>query len=159
MLVVSSQYQHPVLTQPISFQGEDGTITLQDLNVRIHYNPWTGSKNAPSIHRLFWMALVNRPSNYQLCDWSIAMTPLFWTGLQLLRICGKLLPLLHTVGPCHCMEISQSTTHVFWMGRISAAFARETNSMDMSAALSPIFQFLYPSPLSFSDLECMGFEV
>lgn len=81
MLVVSTQYQQLILTWPLSFQGEYGTITLQDLNIQIHEEPRIRSKNAPSVHRLCWVVLVNRPSNHQLCDLGIAMTPLVWTGL------------------------------------------------------------------------------
>ena len=81
VLVISTQYQQLVLTWPLSFQGGYGTITLQDLNVQIHEEPRISSKNAPSVHRLCWVVLVNRPSNHQLCDLGIAMTPLVWTGL------------------------------------------------------------------------------
>lgn len=81
VLVVSNQYQHPVLTRSLSFQGGNGTIILQGLNVQIHEEPHIRSKNAPSVHRLCWMALVNRPSNDQLCDLGNAMTPLVFTGL------------------------------------------------------------------------------
>lgn len=76
-----NQYQHPVLTRSLSFQGGNGTIILQGLNVQIHEEPHIRSKNAPSVHRLCWMALVNRPSNDQLCDLGNAMTPLVFTGL------------------------------------------------------------------------------
>ena len=81
IVVLPNQYQHPILTQPLSFRREEVTVILQDLNIQIHYDPRITSKNAPSVHCICWMALVNRPSNYQLCDMGIAMTPLAWTEL------------------------------------------------------------------------------